>query len=170
MVKSTRCSCRAPGFGSQHPLGAVKPSEAPGPGNLAASSSLGWKQACTWCTEICTGKALVHIKKIHFLKQKITEVRQHSWKKTGDESPPMCTFCTEAGSVWSNGHGDVEDGRRWLCPCPWYCRGYQLQERMLFWLNSTSCTALVRVQETPRPKASWEGKDLFGLYLHVIVY
>lgn len=58
------CFCRGLEceFGSQHPHSASQPAVTPDPQGPKALSGLWGHLAHTWCTHICAGKILTHIK------------------------------------------------------------------------------------------------------------
>jgi hypothetical protein len=61
VVKSTCCSCRGPRFGSQHSCGCSQPSVTSVSVDLTPFAS-SESTAYTWCTDICAGKTLIHLK------------------------------------------------------------------------------------------------------------
>ncbi|CAH6942478.1 Sorcs1 [Phodopus roborovskii] len=61
-VKNIGCSCRGPGFNSQHQQGGSQASVTPVPRDPTPSSDLQGHQEHTWCTDMHPGKTPIHIK------------------------------------------------------------------------------------------------------------
>jgi hypothetical protein len=69
--KSTCCSCKELGLGSQHPDASSETSITLVSGGTVPSSDFCRHQTCTWCTCIHSRKVLIHIK--YFLKEKFAK-------------------------------------------------------------------------------------------------
>jgi hypothetical protein len=99
-VKSPGCSCRGPGFDSQHPQGCLQPSVTPIPGHPILSSDLRGYQAHIWCAYLMQTETHMHT----FIHIKPHPGDLGQWEGLSVVTTMVRFLCSGLGPVLELGH------------------------------------------------------------------